>query len=161
MWAIHTLTMHSVGSDTAMPFQALLKNAIPPGDIAITRGSFGPWHAKQPGQTPLSGDFTFARADLGVFKGISGVLSAKGTFDGLLHRIKIHGETTVPEFALVSAGNPVPLHAKYDATVDGTNGDTFLGSGLMRRSSTHRSRQKAECSIHRAERGGRFDWMSR
>ena len=65
-------------------------------------------------------------ADLGVFKGISGVLSAKGTFDGLLHRIKIHGETTVPEFALVSAGNPVPLHAKYDATVDGTNGDTFL-----------------------------------
>ena len=45
VWAIHTLTMHSVGSDTAMPFQALSKNAIPPGDIAITRGSFGPWHA--------------------------------------------------------------------------------------------------------------------
>jgi hypothetical protein len=33
-----------------------------------------------PGRTPLKGKFTFGRADLSVFKGISGILSAHGTF---------------------------------------------------------------------------------
>src|SRR5205085_1546186 len=41
IWAIHTLTMHDVGAFTAMPFEATLTNAVPPGEIA-TKGSFGP-----------------------------------------------------------------------------------------------------------------------
>jgi len=37
----------------------------------------------------LKGAFTFARADLNVFKGIAGTLSARGTFGGSLERIVV------------------------------------------------------------------------
>jgi hypothetical protein len=125
IWAIHDLHMQSVSFDRAMPFEATLTNGVPPGEIA-TNGSFGPWHADQPGDTPLDGAFTFDHADLSVFNGISGILSAKGTFGGKLDRIEVHGDTTTPEFTLTDVGHPIPLHAKYDTIVDGTNGDTYL-----------------------------------
>jgi hypothetical protein len=125
VWVIHRLRMRNLGVDQAMPFEALLTNAVPPGEIQ-TSGSFGPWQADEPGQTPLDGKFQFDRADLGFFKGISGILSAHGTFGGTLARLDIHGETDTPEFAVTAAGNPVPLHATYHAIVDGTNGNTIL-----------------------------------
>jgi hypothetical protein len=125
VWAIHDLHMRSVSFDNAMPFEATLTNGVPPGEIA-TNGTFGPWRAGQPGDTPLDGAFTFDHADLGVFDGISGILSAKGTFGGKLERIEVHGDTTTPEFTLTDVGHAIPLLAKYDTIVDGTNGDTFL-----------------------------------
>ena len=125
VWAIHDLNMKAVSFDQAMPFEATVTNAVPPGEIS-TRGSFGPWGAEDPGQTPLDGTFVFEKADLGVFKGIAGILSAKGTFGGRLEQIEVHGETTTPEFALTSVGHPIPLHANYHTFVDGTNGDTIL-----------------------------------
>ena len=125
VWAIHDLHMRSVSFDNGMPFEATLTNAVPPGEIA-TKGTFGPWHPDQPGDTPLVGAFTFDHADLSVFNGISGILSAQGTFGGQLDRIEVHGDTTTPEFALADVGHPIPLRAKYDTIVDGTNGDTFL-----------------------------------
>ena len=125
IWAIHALHMRTVGFDRAMPFDATLTNAIPPGEIA-TRGIFGPWQVEDPGATPVDGTFTFARADLGIFKGISGILSAHGEFGGSLGRLGIHGETDTPDFTLAISGHPVPLHTDYHATVDGTNGDTLL-----------------------------------
>jgi AsmA-like protein len=125
VWAIHDLHMSAVAFDGAMPFEATLTNAVPPGEIT-THGTFGPWASGDPGETPLDGAFVFDNADLGVFKGISGILSAKGTFGGRLEQIDVHGETTTPEFALTSVGHPIPLHAKYHTIVDGTNGDTIL-----------------------------------
>ena len=125
IWAIHALHMRTVGFDRAMPFDATLTNGIPPGEIA-TQGIFGPWQAENPGATPVDGTFTFARADLGVFTGISGMLSAHGEFGGTLGRLGIHGETDTPDFTLAISGHPVPLHTDYHATVDGTNGDTLL-----------------------------------
>jgi hypothetical protein len=125
VWAIHTLHMHNVGAHEAMPFSATLRNAIPPGEID-TSGDFGPWRSGHPGKTPLRGVFTFARADLNVFKGISGTLSAKGTFGGALDRIVVDGETDTPNFTIDVGGHPFPLHTKYRAVVDGTNGDTYL-----------------------------------
>lgn len=124
-WAIHQLRMHNLGVSEAMPFEASLTNAVPPGDIQ-TSGAFGPWHAESPGSTPLRGTFLFDHADLGFFKGISGILSARGTFGGSLDRIDIHGETDTPQFRAIGDGNPVPLHAAYHAIVDGTNGNTIL-----------------------------------
>ena len=124
-WNIHQLLMHNVGADQAMPYEATLTNAIPPGEI-VTKGGFGPWQSEDPGQTPLDGTFTFDRADLGVFKGISGILSAHGNFGGVLERIDIHGETETPQFTVTVGGHPVPLHTKYHAIVDGTNGNTIL-----------------------------------
>ncbi len=125
VWQIHELAMQSVSFDRPMPFEATLTNAIPPGEIH-TKGSFGPWRSATPGATPLEGTFTFSDADLSVFKGISGILSAHGKFGGSLGRIEVHGETTTPQFTVSVGGHPVLLHANYHATVDGTNGDTLL-----------------------------------
>ena len=125
VWAIHTLTMHNVGVGQAMPFTATLTNGVPPGEIR-TDGSFGPWQTGNPGKTPLDGKFIFERADLGVFKGIAGTLSARGTFGGVLHRIEVTGETDTPDFVISVGGHPFPLHTKYHTVVDGTNGDTIL-----------------------------------
>ena len=54
-----------------------------------TQGSVGPWHRDDPGHTPVQGQFTFKNADLGVFKGIDGTLSAEGTYGGSLDRIEV------------------------------------------------------------------------
>jgi AsmA-like C-terminal region len=125
VWAIHALKMHNVGATEAMPFEATLTNGVPPGEIETT-GSFGPWEKDDPGLTPLDGKFDFAHADLSVFKGISGLLSAKGTFAGTLERILVDGDTDTPDFTLTVSGHPFALHAKYRSLVDGTNGDTRL-----------------------------------
>jgi hypothetical protein len=125
VWSIHDLRMQSVSLDRPMPFTASLENAVPPGAIE-TSGSFGPWGREEPGQTPLEGKFTLERADLGVFKGISGILAAKGTFEGTLERIDVHGVTDTPDFTVAAGGHSMPLHATYHAIVDGTNGDTLL-----------------------------------
>jgi hypothetical protein len=117
--------MTSVASDQAIPFEATLTNAVPPGEIE-TRGSFGPWQRRRPGLTPINGAFTFDHADLSAFKGISGMLAAHGTFEGAIERIDIHGQTETPEFAVRGAGHPVPLRTTYHAIVDGTNGNTIL-----------------------------------
>jgi hypothetical protein len=117
--------MRNLGVNQAMPFEATLTNAVPPGEIK-TSGSFGPWQAREPGDTPLDGTFDFNHADLGFFRGISGILSARGTFSGTLDRLDIHGQTDTPQFTVTAAGNPVPLRTTYHAIVDGTNGNTIL-----------------------------------
>ena len=125
VWQIHELAMGSVAFDRPMPFKATLTNAVPPGEIR-TNGSFGPWHSDAPGTTPVEGTFTFADADLSIFKGISGMLSAHGEFGGALSRLGVHGETDTANFTVSVGGHPVPLHADYHATVDATNGNTLL-----------------------------------
>ena len=124
-WHMHELRMESVSANMTMPFRAVLTNAVPPGHIA-TEGTFGPWHRDDPGHTPLIGEFTFNNADLGVFKGIDGTLSAAGTYGGELSRIEVRGKTDIPDFTVNISGQPVPLSATYHAIVDGTNGDTRL-----------------------------------
>jgi hypothetical protein len=125
VWSIHDLRMKELSIDRPMAFTASLQNAVPPGAIE-TSGTFGPWGRDEPGQTPLEGKFTFERADLGVFNGISGILSASGTFGGKLERIEVHGVTDTPDFTVKAGGHPMPLHATYHAIVDGTNGNTLL-----------------------------------
>jgi len=125
IWAIHTLKMHGLGFARAMPFEATLTNGVPPGEIE-TSGSFGPWQTEDPGLTPLNGMFDFAHADLSVFEGIAGNLSSRGSFGGTLDTIDVNGETDTPDFTINVGGHPFPLHTKYHAIVDGTNGDTRL-----------------------------------
>lgn len=125
VWYMHQLRMRQVGRASAIPFETLLTNAIPPGQIAAS-GHFGPWARREPRATPLDGRFTFDNADLSVFNGISGILSARGTFDGTLDRIAVTGETDTPDFMVNLSGHQVPLHTTYHAVVDGTNGDTSL-----------------------------------
>jgi hypothetical protein len=125
VWYMHQLTMRNVGLASKMPFDTLLTNAVPPGQIAAS-GTFGPWGRSDPGATPLEGRFTFDNADLSVFNGISGILSARGTFDGTLDRIAVDGETETPDFMVNISHHTVPLRTTYRAIVDATNGNTTL-----------------------------------
>jgi hypothetical protein len=125
VFAIHHLVMHSVGLDRPAKFTAQLTNAIPPGEIE-TKGTFGPWSPDDPGQTPLAAEYTFDKADLGVFKGISGILSSTGKFGGVLEKIEVEGKTSTPDFTVTIGGHALDLETVFSATVDGTNGDTLL-----------------------------------
>jgi AsmA-like protein len=124
-FAIHTLTMQSLGFAQAMPFKATLTNPIPQGEID-TEGTFGPWQKDDPSTTPVSGKYSFDHADLNTIKGISGILSSKGKFDGELERIRVNGDTHTPDFSIDISGQPVSLETTFQAVVDGTDGDTYL-----------------------------------
>jgi hypothetical protein len=117
--------LNSSGTDGALAFHATLTNPMPPGEI-VSDGIFGPWNADAPSQTPVSGNYIFEKADLGVFPGISGILSSKGTYQGVLDQIRVDGTTDTPDFCVTLAGHPVDLSTTFHAMVDGTNGDTFL-----------------------------------
>jgi hypothetical protein len=122
---IHDLILESVGADKPFDFHGNLTNAKPQGEIA-TNGSLGPWDAEEPGDTPVSGVYKFTNADLGPFPGIAGILSSMGKYKGRLNEIEVEGETDTPDFSLDKVGKPVPLHTQYSATVNGTDGDTYL-----------------------------------
>lgn len=122
---ISHLTLQSVGANQPMKFHAILTNPKPIGDIDST-GYFGPFNAEQPGDSPVRGEYSFSHADLNTIKGIGGMLSSTGQYQGALNHIEVDGETDTPNFSLDSANYPMPLHTKFHAIVDGTNGDTYL-----------------------------------
>jgi hypothetical protein len=122
---IHRLELNSAGLGVPMKYEARLTNAKPPGEI-VSKGSFGPWAAGEPGESPLAGEYVFEKADLGVFAGIAGILASTGSFQGTLAAIEARGEAKVPDFRLKRANNPVPLTTKFEVLVDGTNGNTIL-----------------------------------
>ncbi len=122
---LQRIVMHNVGPDDPWRYDATLVNAIPTGDIHAV-GTFGPWVNESPGDSTVTGKYTFDRADLGTIKGIGGTLSSVGEFNGQLNRIVVDGTTETPNFSLDTADRPVPLHTKFHAIVDGTSGDTYL-----------------------------------
>jgi hypothetical protein len=119
------LRLHSAGPGIPMRYDTILRNPKPPGIVACN-GSFGPFDAGSPGDSPLTGKYTFSKADLGVFKGIAGTLFSTGEFQGTLDEIVVDGQANVPDFRLTHGGNRVPLKTKFHAIVDGTNGNTLL-----------------------------------
>jgi hypothetical protein len=124
---IHNITLHDVGPKKPFLFDALLVNPKPMGDIHST-GHFGPWQDDNPRDTPLDGNYSFTNADMGTIKGIAGTLSSTGTYLGTLGEIGVVGTTDIPDFALDVSEHPVDLKTEFNATVDGTTGDTKLNS---------------------------------
>jgi AsmA-like protein len=122
---IHDLVLLNVGENKPFDFHGTLTNAKPKGEIA-TRGTFGPWYAAEPAFTPVSGTYSFTDADLDPFAGIGGTLSSTGEYKGRLNNIEVDGKTDTPNFSLDPVGRGVPLHTEFSATVDGTDGDTYL-----------------------------------
>jgi hypothetical protein len=122
---IEGLELESGGAGAPMKYDASLTNAKPPGRIRTT-GTFGPWRAGEPGDTPVTGDYVFEKADLGVFAGIAGTLESSGRYEGKLSAITARGEASVPDFRLRRTGTAVPLFARFAVLVDGTNGNTVL-----------------------------------
>jgi hypothetical protein len=122
---ISSLKMQDIGPGQALRFEATLINPKPVGDVQST-GQFGPLQESSPRDTPVQGDYSFRNADLGTLKGISGRLSSTGKYEGTLGRIVVDGATDTPDFRIAVSGRPVPLHTDFHATVDGTDGDTYL-----------------------------------
>jgi hypothetical protein len=122
---LHRLVLRSVALDRPVAYESELTNWKPPGLIR-TEGEFGPWDRDAPRRTPVAGSYTFTDADLSVFGGLGGTLSSTGEFGGLLERIEVRGETETSDFTLSVGGNPLPLRTRFEAVVDGTDGDTHL-----------------------------------
>jgi hypothetical protein len=114
-----------IAAGEALGFDAELTNPKPKGTIHAT-GSFGPWQTADPGESPVAGDYRFEHADLGSFKGIAGILSSTGHYEGTLRELVVDGQTETPDFRLTHFGTAMPLTTRFHARVDGTNGDTWL-----------------------------------
>lgn len=119
------IVMRDVGGNAAWPYDATLTNALPRGNIHAA-GTFGPWNIESPGDSAVTGDYTFSHADLGTIHGIGGMLDSTGKFTGQLNRILVDGTADVPAFTLDTANHPMPLQTRFHAIVDGTSGDTYL-----------------------------------
>ena len=122
---IHNLILNNVGIDKPFDFRGNLTNAKPIGEIT-TQGKLGPWNVDAAGDSPVSGAYQFSNADLDPLAGIGGTLSSLGKYSGQLNRIDVQGQTDTPNFSLDRVGSKIPLHTDFTATVDGTDGDTYL-----------------------------------
>jgi hypothetical protein len=119
------VVMRNVGPTKPWDYDATVVNAIPKGDIHA-KGTFGPWNNDSPGDSTVTGHYTFDHADLNTIKGLGGMLSSVGEFTGQLNKIVVDGTTDTPNFSLDTADHAMSLHTKFHAIVDGTNGDTYL-----------------------------------
>jgi hypothetical protein len=122
---ISHVVMRNIGPDAPWKYDATLVNAIPKGDIHAI-GTFGPWNNESPGDSTVTGNYTFDRVDMNTIRGIGGMLTSAGVFSGQLNKIVVDGTTETPNFSLDTANHRVPLHTKFHAVVDGTSGDTYL-----------------------------------
>jgi hypothetical protein len=119
------LRLESAGLNSAMKYDAVLTNPKPAG-LVHSQGNFGPWSAREPGDTPLNGSYSFDHADLATFPAIAGILTSTGDFGGTLSAITARGQASIPNFRLKGSGHPVPLSATFEVLVDGGNGNTIL-----------------------------------
>jgi hypothetical protein len=124
---LHHLTLESVSLGRPAHFEATLTNAVPRGEI-YTSGLFGPWDSQTPRETPIDASYRFDQADLSSINGLRGILSSNGTFSGPLDYLDVQGTTITPNFTLRRVANPMELRTVFAATVDGTNGNTYLHS---------------------------------
>jgi hypothetical protein len=122
---LERVTFEDFGFERAATYRARLTNPKPRGYIDAT-GTAGPWDVEELSQTPLTGGYTFERADLSTINGIGGTLTSTGKFEGHLERIRVTGVTSAPDFQLEMTKQPVKLNTTFRATVDGTSGDTYL-----------------------------------
>jgi hypothetical protein len=122
---IHEAFFQNVGWQGPMTYRVKVHNPEPPGEV-IAEGKFGVWNRANAGETPISGEYKFEQADLGVYDGISGTLSSTGKFEGKLAHIDISGTTDTPDFKVKTSSHPVRLTSQFSAYVDATRGDTFL-----------------------------------
>jgi hypothetical protein len=125
IFQLQHIVLKDLGPGTAWPFDAVLVNAIPTGNIHAV-GKFGPWNKESAGDSPVEGQYKFDHAQLDTIKGIGGVLSSIGNFRGQLNRIVVDGTTDMSNFSIDVADNPMPLKTEFHAIVDGTSGDTYL-----------------------------------
>lgn len=166
LFDVHQASLNGVRWGSSIAYRLKFHNPNPPGEIVVA-GEFGQWTDGQPDKTPMSGDYTFEDANLGVYDGIAGKLASQGKFNGTLKHINVAGTTDVPDFEVKSSGHKVHLRTKFDAYVDATVGDTFLNRVEARYNRTvvvaegaisaSKQSKGKEANIHLTCRDGRIE----
>ncbi len=124
---IPRMELTDVGAGRPLLYVADVVNPRPVGMVHAA-GHFGPWRGDNPRSTALDGRYAFDNVALDSIKGLRGVLSSTGTFQGRLGHLTVDGASSTPEFALDVSDHPMPLNTTFHAFVDGTTGDTTLNS---------------------------------
>ena len=122
---IGQLKLDNVGESGPVAFHTVFQNTEPPGEIR-SDGQVGPWNENDPGSTPVSGSYSYKNVDLGFFQGLNGTLLAHGKMSGVIREIHSGGDVDVPDFRVGGSSAAVHVTAKFEAVVNGTNGDTEL-----------------------------------
>ena len=130
-FAISQLKLSRPDAHGVMRFETTLQNPEPPGEVRAS-GYLGPWKTPDTKQTPISGSYSFTRANLGVFHGIAGTLSSNGSFQGTLDQLDVRGKTTTSDFEVTDAGHKMPLLTQFQVTVLTRNGDVVLKPVIAR-----------------------------
>src|ERR1051326_5595067 len=127
VFQIHRVLFRNIGDGNKMPFQVSLHLPNPPGEVQSS-GWLGPWKDERGTvrSTPISGTYVLQRADLGVFKGISGEVSSRASFAGNLKSINVAGNTDSPQFEVTESGHRFHLTTQFRGAVDLKNGDVIL-----------------------------------
>jgi hypothetical protein len=121
---IRMLTIYNLQKGSKLSYSVDMRIPKPGGHIFAT-GTFGPLNPADLGQTPLTGDFTFAEVNLHDIGDIGGKLASTGRFQGVLGHIVADARSYTPNFA-VGEGKPTPVAISAHCTVNGVNGDVVL-----------------------------------
>lgn len=124
-FAVHNLDLEDASVERPMQFMSRVTNPMPEG-LVIASGSIGPWNRLNPGDTPLSGNYSMPDGDLATVNGIGGRVHSTGVFKGQLTDIRVEGSSTTPDFSLDLGGKPMPLTTKFLVAIDGGTGTTRL-----------------------------------
>ena len=122
VFQIHEVELRDLSFDNPMVFAAHLTNPLPRGQVR-SKGHFGPFDPDEPGQSAIEGSYDFAEADFGTLKGLSGTVTSKGIFFGILDEVQVDGTTESDNFQLDEGGHPMALSTQFRAVVDATSGD--------------------------------------
>jgi hypothetical protein len=128
---IDKLRLDGIGNNLPISYKSLISTEMPPGKIR-SAGVFGTWNPKDPGSTPVQGEYSFENANLVAFGGISGTLFSSGNFKGRLSEIRAQGTVNVPNFKVHDTSHERQLAVAYHAVVDGTSGDAKLEEATAR-----------------------------
>jgi hypothetical protein len=133
VFPVSELHIENMQAGRPWTYAVAMGNAFPTGYI-VASGRFGPL-GKDPGATPLSGQFRFTRVNLHDIGNISGIASAFGTFHGRLDALQTDATTAAPDFA-VDDGKPTPVAGALRCIVNGSNGDVLFQDMELRVGST-------------------------
>ncbi len=122
VFQIHEVELHDLSFDNPMAFAAHMTNPLPRGQVR-SKGHFGPFDPDEPGQSAIEGSYDFAEADFGTLKGLSGTVTSKGIFSGILDEVQVDGTTASDNFQLDEGGHAMALSTQFRAVVDATSGD--------------------------------------
>ena len=128
LFQIHHVAFQNIGTDKIL-FQVSLRLPEPPGEVE-SKGELGPWKDDQGTvrSTPISGTYVLARADLGVFNSLGGIISSRGDFSGNLKKLNVAGTTESPDFEVKESGHHFRLNTQFRGTLDMETGDLVLPS---------------------------------